>query len=378
MQLTVVADRWGGYGGELYLWELVYAIIQAGHSVQVYCQQNHADSEANFVHALPLPPFPRFVRDRSFCRKVIRELQNSPRHSILAVRPINVATHYQLPAGLYAAAFESERESLNSLLRRWLYWPANSINPKRRLLMQMQEKLLMGRNRPRLMANSNLVRTQLQNFYGIASDVVTLHPGINLDRFHPGEKSTKAHVPPTGGEELSLLFVAHNFVLKGLHCLLAALARARRSGLKARLLVAGEGPIYEFRKLARRLGIASQVSFLGAVGQDTLAGLYRSSDTLVHPTFYDPCSSVVLEALACGCPVITTRRNGAAELMESGKHGLVLDDPRDTEALAEALLALQDRPELEHMSYAAALLGRSFDLKTHTAKVVAWLGLPQS
>ena len=65
---------------------------------------------------------------------------------------------------------------------------------------------------------------------------------------------------------------------------------------------------------------------------------YWSSDFFVQPTFYDPCSLVVLEALACGLPVITTAQNGAGELMSNGRQGYVLSAP---EPQAE-LIALSD------------------------------------
>src|SRR5262249_44622821 len=67
-----------------------------------------------------------------------------------------------------------------------------------------------------------------------------------------------------------------------------------------------------------------------------------AADFFVHPTFYDPCSHVVLEALACGLPVITTRYNGASELLQPPREGFVLDDPHDHERLAGAMARLLD------------------------------------
>ena len=65
-----------------------------------------------------------------------------------------------------------------------------------------------------------------------------------------------------------------------------------------------------------------------------------AADFLVHPTFYDPCSLVALEALLCGLPVITTRYNGAKELLHPPRDGFVIDDPHDHRALAEAMARL--------------------------------------
>src|SRR5262249_46218963 len=73
-----------------------------------------------------------------------------------------------------------------------------------------------------------------------------------------------------------------------------------------------------------------------------MRGSYFGADFLVHPTFYDPCSLVVLEALACGLPVITSRYNGASELLAPPREGYVLADPHDHARLAGGLAQLCD------------------------------------
>src|SRR5690606_13445718 len=69
---------------------------------------------------------------------------------------------------------------------------------------------------------------------------------------------------------------------------------------------------------------------------------YAAADIYVHPTHYDPCSLVVLEAWACGLPVVTSRFNGCAELMPDGMSELVLRDPADAGELATRLGGLLD------------------------------------
>ena len=64
---------------------------------------------------------------------------------------------------------------------------------------------------------------------------------------------------------------------------------------------------------------------------------YGASDIYVHPTFYDPCSLTLLEALATGLPVVTTRFNGAADLVASDDGGRVIDDPKDISTIAESI-----------------------------------------
>ena len=61
------------------------------------------------------------------------------------------------------------------------------------------------------------------------------------------------------------------------------------------------------------------------------------------PTLYDPCSNVVLEALACGSPVVTTRANGAKDFIVPGENGIILSEPDDTAGLASALADFLER-----------------------------------
>jgi UDP-glucose:(heptosyl)LPS alpha-1,3-glucosyltransferase len=130
-----------------------------------------------------------------------------------------------------------------------------------------------------------------------------------------------------------------NYRLKGLVPLLYSLRRLP-PGKRPRLLVAGSPHFGRYQRLARVLGVANDVRFAGYC-PDTRE-CYFASDFLIHPTFYDPCSLVVLEALACGLPVITSRYNGAAELLNPPHDGFVIDDPHDHRHLAWCMEQLLD------------------------------------
>ena len=105
---------------------------------------------------------------------------------------------------------------------------------------------------------------------------------------------------------------------------------------------------------AAALGLSRHVTFTGPVRDP--APLYAAADVYVQPTFYDPCSLVVLEALASGLPVITSRFNGAGELITPGREGYVLDDPADVDCLVEHLESLCDSDLRRQMADAARQL----------------------
>src|SRR6185312_16426008 len=101
--------------------------------------------------------------------------------------------------------------------------------------------------------------------------------------------------------------------------------------------------IPSYQRLARRLQISAQVVFAGRLGRVEEA--YAAADVALQPTRYDACSLATVEGLASGLPTITTRRNGAAELLGHGTHGYILDDAEDVEGMAAAMQRLL-QPEL--------------------------------
>ncbi|MGC3967568.1 MAG: glycosyltransferase family 4 protein [Pirellulales bacterium] len=117
-----------------------------------------------------------------------------------------------------------------------------------------------------------------------------------------------------------------------------------REHSQAKLVVCGGRNSAEFEKLSEQLGIAERVKFLGFV--DDIHQVFLGCDAFVLPTFYDPCSLVVPEAMHYGMPVVTTAQNGAAELMTHGRDGFVISEPWNLNELSAALGRLCDDPQL--------------------------------
>jgi UDP-glucose:(heptosyl)LPS alpha-1,3-glucosyltransferase len=102
--------------------------------------------------------------------------------------------------------------------------------------------------------------------------------------------------------------------------------------------------------------------------------LYRAADIFLLPTIYDPFSNACLEAFAAGLPVITTKANGFSEIIEPGRHGSVIDDPRNVAAISDALQFWAD-PALRAQAREEILaLAPQFDIAinvTRTLEIVA-------
>ena len=228
---------------------------------------------------------------------------------------------------------------------------------------QQQERVTWRQyadHRRLVIALSKLVARDLERTHGWPMERSRLiYNGVDLKRYSPDNRHEhRAAVRERlriRDDELAVLFVAHNFALKGLPTLLQAVGNLRQSGCAVRLLAVGSGRAAKYARWATQTGAAEGVDFLGAVA-DT-APLYAAADVFALPTWYDSCSLVVLEALSAGLPVITTSHNGASEIMLDGRAGFVLEDPGDWETLAAHLRVLVDPAPRFRMGVAAQARG---------------------
>lgn len=180
--------------------------------------------------------------------------------------------------------------------------------------------------------------------YGMRAEVV---PNIvDLARFHPAAQLTPA----------PRLIVARN--LEPIYdnaTALRAFAVARQAFPDARLLVCGTGPEEgALRRLADELGIAAQVDFTGRLDRDAMAQRLRESRVAINPSRVDNMPNSVLEALACGVPVVSTRVGGVPFIVEDGKTALLVP-AGDAQAMAHAVLRLLREPALAERLRAAGL-----------------------
>jgi len=189
-----------------------------------------------------------------------------------------------------------------------------------------------------LFAFSEATRRSLIEDYGIAPEKVTVvGAGANLQQLPP--------VRPLPGGAPTVLFIGNDFVRKGGEVLLQAFELVRRSVPDARLVLVGTRP-----SVAPQPG----VEVLGRVhDRARIAELYRGAAVFCVPSFFDPFPLVLLEAMAFGVPVVTTRQTGTPEMVTDGDTGLLVARG-DADALAAALVESLTDPDAAAVRAAAA------------------------
>jgi glycosyltransferase involved in cell wall biosynthesis len=300
--------RHGG-GMETYCLELIHALSAAGHQVSLWVMAYDpmiALPAKVKLHVLPQHLPPRFLQKYYFAWQVKRQLKRSDFDRVISLTRsfsqnilVTGGTHkgYQGALG---------RHRLKDWLEAWLEAKAYRLTPV-------------------IIAHSPTIQAELLNLYGLPAQQVKMsYPPVDTEAF----EYQKHEAPAPHTRPLQLLFVSTSHRRKGGYLLLEALKQLPPEQFA--LTIAGR-PF----KAAERL---SNVRNLGYV--EDIAACYHAADLLVLPSYFEPFGLVIVQALACGTPVLVSRRSGAAALV-GPEEGLILEE-QTPEALAALLLKARD------------------------------------
>jgi glycosyltransferase involved in cell wall biosynthesis len=201
------------------------------------------------------------------------------------------------------------------------------------------------RRATRVIAVSESLRQDSQRLVPEAA-VRVIENGIDPQVFHPIDRVEARRALGLAKYGPLLVSVGTLARRKGFHLVLEAMASLRRRYPRLRfVLVGSDGPEgameAELRQLAARLELGDQVVFAGSRGRDELALWYSAADVFVLASAHEGCPNVVLEALACGTPVVATPVGNVPELVAGPEVGLLVD--REVPALARGIAAALDR-----------------------------------
>lgn len=235
------------------------------------------------------------------------------------------------------------------------------VNPFHPLMVRQSNRQFAPGFHRRLLAMGPAVAEDLQRFCGSDPRAIEVLPhgydaaAFGVERAAGLRAEARAALGFADDDRVAVC-VANEIDRKGVPTLIAAAARSADPGL--RLLLVGRLDAATIQASARRHGLPPERLRI-VPPQDDVARYYAAADVFALPTLYDAWGLVIVEALACGCPVITTDRAGAASVVEAGRSGTVLSDPHDVAALAAALehwTEPKNRPERQAVAASVAAL----------------------
>ncbi|MDP2751073.1 MAG: glycosyltransferase family 4 protein [Rhodocyclaceae bacterium] len=343
MKLAIVRQKYTPFGGAERFVERALSGL-ASHPLDVtIIAREWTDTQA--VHAyrfLKVDPFylGRTWRDVGFSHHIQRILAENRFDLVQSHERIPGCHLYRAGDGVHATWLELRNQARGGIFTH-LARAATALSPWHSYMLETESALFRDPALRAVICNSHMVKADIIRRFGLTDEQLpVIYNGVDLDHFHTGLRAEhrRRMRAEWGIAETApvILFVGSGFERKGVFTLLHTLSAVPT----AHLVVVGRDK--NERKavaLAQKLGLENRVRFLG--GQKDVRPYYGMADVFALPAIYEPFPNAVIEAMACGLPVITSTHCGAAEVIESGKNGFVCD-ALDREALRRHLLTLSD------------------------------------
>lgn len=335
MKIAIVRKKYNPFGGaERYLNRLSSALTQGGHEVHVYANRwsDAADSHV-VVHHVPMVGGLSLLKVWSFALAALAVVKPGEYDAILSNERLLSHDVFRVSDGVHRTWLRIRWRHAS-----WLKKVSLLVNPLHWSVRYLDWHVFARRAFRTIIAPSEFIKQDILRTYPQVreQDVTVIYNGVDLEQFSPENRRHRDAVRKELGVESRrvLLFVGTGFERKGLRYAIEAL---RFLPAETVLVVIGKGGTRRYRALAKAWGVDGRVVFLGP--QKAVERYYAGADLVVLPTLYEPMANVVLEALASGLAVVTSRASGNAEMIDEGADGWIIDRPDDARDVAKAIAA---------------------------------------
>jgi UDP-glucose:(heptosyl)LPS alpha-1,3-glucosyltransferase len=351
-------------GAERYLVDLCTRMVDHGFEVHIYAEHWDEEKSKIYYHRVKPIPFPKSLQLLSFAVKATEAIRKGNYDITLGVGNTLEADILQPHGGVHWAWFWRSLRAYNNPILWTIKFLGRVVSPKQWISGWIEDTPYKRKHYSKVIAISDMVKQDMMRWYGVPEERMTVvYNGVDIERFHPRNRRYREEIRKRYGieNEFLILFVSNNFRMKGLSYLIKALAKIKKEDFSPfKLLVLGRDRQGPYLRLAKKMGVSEEVVFAGSTNEPEK--YYGAADILVHPTFYDACSMIVLEAMASGLPVITTASNGASGVISHGKEGWIVQELRNVDQLVTAINFLLNK----EVRYSASCEGKR-KAETHSA-----------
>jgi UDP-glucose:(heptosyl)LPS alpha-1,3-glucosyltransferase len=302
-------------------------------------------------HFVPARTSPPLMRLWSFKRHSARTLGTIP--GIERVGSFGIMSP---PGVLWVQSVHGAWLEISAARRGWKARLKQKLNPVHPYAIHLEKKVFGGRTYRHLIALTPQVKADLMRLYQVPEADITIIPnGFSPDEFNLDRRSQwRDKMRQQLGykpEDRVVVFVANELERKGFGPLLRAIASLKRSNVH--LLAVGRLAAATYAAEIAHLGLDHQVQFTGPSSDVT--SFYAASDVFALPTQYEAWGLVIVEAMACGLPVVTSALAGAAVAVEPGVTGVLLQNPDDPKEIAAGLTHFLDGDASDAKAIAASV-----------------------
>lgn len=351
MRLALIRAKYDPFGGaERFVETAAAALAGQGVALTILTRTWPDHAHPGVGHHIIDPPYLNSTaRDRGFAKAVCTYLQTQPFDLVQSHERIACCDVYRAGDGVHAEWIAQRQRVIGSFKRLEM-----ALSPHHRYLLRAERELFTSARLRAVICNSRMVRDEIIRHFGIdAGKLHVIYSGVDTRKFHPdatrslrGPARERLAIPP---DAKVALFVGSGFERKGVAAFIDAVAGMPQwHGV----VVGKDKRLNAAKQYAAAKRCAHRMHFTGGVA-DVLP-YYAAADVLLLPTLYDPFPNVCLEALACGLPVITSTKSGAAELVRDGENGYVTD-ALDIAAMQTALDKVLASPQMGAAARATVL-----------------------
>jgi len=222
-----------------------------------------------------------------------------------------------------------------------------------------------------VIAPSAVLRDELRT-RGVRTPIAVVPTGIDLERFHPGHRTSARRSLGLAENQRVLLYVGRLDREKSVDRIVVAFERIAATLSDSRLILIGHGTeSARLRRLVRTQSLEERVEFWGVRNHDRLAECYRAADLFLFASETETQGLVLAEAAACGLPAVAVSAPGCDEVVHDGQSGLLTKS--DPDALADAAigLLLDDARRRRMSACARQIAEREFDVQLQIDRTLA-------
>lgn len=370
MKIAFIRKRYTPFGGaEKYISALSKVLASEGHEIHIFA--NSWESEPNDkikFHHVPTLKWGAFISVISFAIAAKLKIRREDFDIVHSFERTISQDIYRAGDGCHKEWLIQKRAAGSFFANILSY-----IMPLNISILAIENRIFKKGNYKMIIANSKRGRDEIIKHYGVEPERIgIIYNGVDLKEYHPDNiiryrKEIRENLNISDSEIL-VLFVGSGFKRKGLRYLIQAVDIFRKRCENIRLIVAGKGDVSGYRSLAKSLGAERYIKFIGPYKD--IKRLYAAADMFVLPTLYEPFSNACIEAMATGIPVITSRINGASELIEDGENGLIVKDPKNYIEISEKICILKNKTDRERIGSNGREAVGGFDISEQAKRTV--------
>lgn len=333
MKVGLVRARYSPFGGAERVINAAAASLTAQGHVPTLVTRAWPDSGgAGLDHRIVNPRYWTSAgRDRGFARAACALLAAERFDLVQSYERLSCCDVFHAVEGVHAEWLEQRRRIQSPLQRAGV-----ALNPHHRHVLDAERRMFHSPRLRAVICVSEMVRQEIAGRFSVPPDrLKVIYGAIDATHFHPGLRdahraAARAQLGIPSNAPVAL-FVGSGFERKGVAAFLAVLAKL--GGLHG-LIVGHDKHIRRYRARAAQLGVDRRVTFTGGIGD--VRPYYGAADVFLMPTIYEPFGLTFGEAMACGLPVVASRKAGAADWIRDGENGYIVD-PLDIGAIVRAV-----------------------------------------